>query len=203
MKSTAEIKFDSILKNGFHEILKPLGFRKKGNNFYSQKDGIGHMINIQKSIYNAKHHIHFTINASVFLPEFWSVCYNYFNRPVPDFPTEPECILRKRIGELRDESDKWYEVTDDSDPAELSEEMKKNVTEYILPHFGRVLTKDMLIDHLDKQTDTGPMEKLIVFGELGELTKAKEEFDRIVSDATRNPAFLQTVRDYGKKYGIL
>ena len=33
MKTPTEVKFDKIVKVGFHEVLKPLGFKKKGNNF--------------------------------------------------------------------------------------------------------------------------------------------------------------------------
>ena len=136
MKSTTETKFDRIVKQGFHEILKPLGFKKKGNNFYSYKNGIGHIINLQKSYYYSKDHIHFTINTGIFLPEFWSSFYNYFNKPIPDFPTEPECVLRKRIGQLRNENDLWYDITEDGDENGLITEMKKNLNQYILPHFG-------------------------------------------------------------------
>ena len=204
MKSIVETKFDKIIKLSFHEILKPLGFKKKGNNFYSQKKGIGHIINIQKSYYYSKEHIHFTINTGVFLPEYWLAFYNYFGKPVPDYPTEPECILRMRIGSLRNENDKWYDVTNETDEDSLIKEMKENVNEYILPHFGQTLSKDMLVDRLDQQTKwTTPLEKLIVFGELGDKEKAKREFERLITNTTRNPGFLETVKEYGKKYGLI
>ena len=49
MKTISEIKFDKVIKDGFHEILKPLGFKKKANNFYLKLDTIGQIINVQKS----------------------------------------------------------------------------------------------------------------------------------------------------------
>ena len=39
MKTSTEVKFDNIIKQGFHEILKPKGFKKKGNNFYLKLKG--------------------------------------------------------------------------------------------------------------------------------------------------------------------
>jgi hypothetical protein len=204
MKSTAEEKFDKVVKESFRAILKPLGFKKKANNFYKQLNGIGHIINLQKSSYYSKDHIHFTINTAVFLPEYWLAFYNLFSKPVPDFPTEPECILRQRIGELRGENDKWYDITIDTDEEEMIQEMKKNLNQYILPHFGRVLSKDMLIDVLDSKTVIiHPFEKLIVFGELGHKERAKIEFEKLVAETTRNPGFLVTLKEYGKKYGLI
>lgn len=203
MKSISETKFDKVIKEGFYSTLKPLGFKKKGNNFYSQKVGIGHIVNLQKSTQYSKNHIHFTINTAVFLPEFWSD-YNYFNKPVPDYPTELECILRQRIGDLRNENDKWYDITSDTIEEEMIKEMKTNLNQYILPHFSRILSKNMLIDFLDSQTTRlVPLEKLIVFGELGYKEKAIMEFQNIIANTTRNPDFLATIKEYGKKYGLI
>ncbi|WP_409050306.1 DUF4304 domain-containing protein [Sphingobacterium sp. 2149] len=49
MKTETQEKFDRIIKESFIEILKPLGFKKKANNFYLPLEKIGHIINIQKS----------------------------------------------------------------------------------------------------------------------------------------------------------
>ena len=204
MKTIAETKFNNIVKEGFHISLKPLGFRKKGNNFYLYKNGVGHIINIQKSSHYSKDHINFTINTAIFLPEFWTAYYNYSNKPVPSFPTESECVLRMRIGNLKNEKDTWYDVTSDTDEEQMIQEMKANLTEYILPHFGKVLSRDMLVDVIDsKRSVVAPLEKLIVFGELGEKVKAKTEYHRLVLEATRNPSFLDVVNQYGEKYGLI
>lgn len=71
MKTLTEKKFDRVIKEGFHEVLKPLGFKKKANNFYLQRQDLGQIINIQKSGYFSKDHISFTINTGLFLPEYW------------------------------------------------------------------------------------------------------------------------------------
>jgi hypothetical protein len=204
MKSIAETKFDKVVKDGFHATLKPLAFKKKGNNFYKQENGIGHIINLQKSSYYSKDHIHFTINTAIFLPEYWRAFYNYFSKPVPDYPTEPQCILRQRIGALRNENDKWFDITSDTDEELMIQEMKTNLNQYILPHFAKVLSKEMLVDFLDSNaTRVAPLEKLIVFGELGDKEKAKREFEKIATDTTRSPNFLGTVKDFGRKYGLI
>ena len=62
MKTITEQNFDVIIKDCFQAILKPLGFKKKGNNFYRQLQDLGQIINIQKSSFYSKDHILFTIN---------------------------------------------------------------------------------------------------------------------------------------------
>ena len=70
MKSESEQKFDTLMQ-ACHLILKPLGFKKKGNNFFRKKDGFGQHINFQKSPFGTKDNISFTINTGVFLAEYW------------------------------------------------------------------------------------------------------------------------------------
>lgn len=48
MKTVTQEKFEKIIKQGFQEILKSLGFKKKTNNFYLQLEELGQIINIQK-----------------------------------------------------------------------------------------------------------------------------------------------------------
>lgn len=119
MKTLTQIKFDSIIKCGFHEILKPLGFKKKAHNFYIQLEDIGQIINIQKSQWGSKDCISFTINTGIFVPEYWlGLDYNK-NKELPKYPTEPECFIRKRIGEIRQQNDTWYKIEDDTDEKKL------------------------------------------------------------------------------------
>lgn len=205
MRTSVEIIFDNVVNQGFREMLEPLGFKKRGTNFYAQCNGIGHLVNIQKSIHASKNHIEFTVNASIFLPEFWLVFYNHFNRSLPpECPREPECILRKRIGDLIDDNDVWYEIHRCTREEKLIKEMKVNVKEFILPYFGQALSKDMLVDLLDeKVSEIEPLEKLIAFMVLGERDRAKKEYKVLLEDVTRNLRSLERIKDFGKRYGLV
>jgi hypothetical protein len=202
MRTISEIKFDKIVKDGFHELLKPLGFKKKANNFYLQLDSIGQIINVQKSYFGNKNSIGFTINTGIFVPEYWLAFYNYSSKGIPDYPTEPECLIRKRIGELRNQHDTWYEVKDITDEQQLITEMRKNLTVYILPYFKRLNSSEKMLQELDS-TDLkmSPMGKLIVYGEFRKFEKAKLEYELLLANNT-NPHFLMTVKEYGHKYGL-
>lgn len=65
MKTDTQIKFDTIVKEGFTPLLKPLSFKKKALNYYRQLSEVGHIINIQKSSYGDRDHIKFRINIGI------------------------------------------------------------------------------------------------------------------------------------------
>lgn len=202
MKTLAEVKFDLVIKEGFYELLKPLGFKKKVNNFYLQLDSIGQIINIQESAWGTKGSISFTINTGLFLPEHWlGLTYNQ-GKEIPVFPTEPEYLIRKRIGELRNQYYTWYDINEKTEEKKLIFEMKANVEKHILPYFDRVKTKEGFLNLLDSEKIIlAPLGKLVAYGELKQFDKAKAEYLTILKEKT-NPHFLETVKEYGKKYGL-
>ena len=199
MKTVSEIKFDRIIKEGFHELLKPLGFKKKANNFYLQLDNIGQIINVQKSAWGTKDSISFTINIGIFVPEYWLAYYNFQEKEVPKFPNEPECLIRKRIGTLRNQLDTWYDIKERTDENQIIAEMKKNVEDFILPYFKKIDSRNKLLDTLDKEDLA--MGKLIIYGELRQYDKAKNEYQKLLKGKT-NPHFWATIKEYGQKYGL-
>ncbi|MCG7857527.1 DUF4304 domain-containing protein [Flavihumibacter sediminis] len=203
MKTPTEDKFDRIIKKGFHEILRPIGFRKRGNNFYLQKAELGQIINIQKSIWYSKSHIHFTINVGVFLPEHWLGLYYNQGKDLPNFPPEVECLIKRRIGRLRNQNDTWYDVDIETDESSLVNEMNININKYILPFFEQLSSRENLVNAI--QSDkllVEPLNRLIVFGELKMNNNARVEYDYLLSNSS-NIHFLETVKRYGQKYGLI
>jgi len=202
MKTNAERKFDHIIKEAFAKNLKPLGFKKRGNNYYLSLEGVGQMITLQKSTHYTKNHIHFTINTGIFLPEFWLAYYNYHSKPIPDYPTEPECVARARIGKLRNTGDIWYDVDEDTDEIEMIIEMEENLNDYILPFFHRLQSKEQFLSMLDADAiRLPPFGKFIVYAELKQTSKARVEFNRLIADKIR-PQALKTLLSYAKKYKL-
>ncbi len=202
MKTITEIKFDRIVKEGFHELLKPLGFKKKTNNFYLQREDLGQIIKIQKSSFYSKDHISYTINTGLFLPEYWiGLMYNE-GKEMPTFPTELDCLIRKRIGELRNQHDTWYSLDEKTDENKLIVEMQTNLTKYILPYFEKTKTKEAFLNLLVNEKLTfAPLAKLIVYAELKQFDKAKAEYLTFLNEKT-NPSFLERVMKYGQKYRL-
>lgn len=202
MKTKAEIKFDLIIKEGFQAVLKPLGFKKKGNNFYLQLKELGQIINVQKSMFGSKDDIRFTINTGIFVPEYWNGFYNYQNQELPVYPTETQCLIRKRIGEIRNTSDTWYDVTENTNENMLISEMKQNLHNHILPYFKTVETREACLDLLDQEVQLlAPLGKVIVYGELNLMEKAKRAYEQLMEKES-HPSFLENVKKIARKYGL-
>lgn len=203
MKTETQEKFDRIIKESFIEILKPLGFKKKANNFYLPLEKIGHIINIQKSYYSTKDDIRFTINVGIFSPEYWLACFNYHNKDVPAYPTEPECMIRERISSMRGLPDIWYNITTATDIEELIAEMKYNISSFILPFFEKLNTVQKLINELEaSETLLHTAAKMTFFTELKLLDKARAEY-RKISKERYNPQQMVNLKDYAEKHGLI
>jgi hypothetical protein len=202
VKTTAELKFDRTIKEGFQEVLKPLGFKKKANNFYLELPELGQIINVQKSAYYSKQKIHFTINTGIFIPKYWLAFYNFHDGTLPLYPTEAQCLVRKRIGNLKNQKDIWYDIEEETDENVLINEMKENLEKYILPHFDRIKSTTQLLELIESENLlSGVLDKLILFGEFKLTEKAQTEFDYLLKK-TRNPHILESVKEYGQKYGL-
>lgn len=203
MKTETQEKFDRIIKESFIEILKPLGFKKKANNFYLPLEKIGHIINIQKSYYSTKDDIRFTINVGIFSPEYWLACFNYHNKDVPAYPTEPECMIRERISSMRGLPDIWYNIITTTDIEELIAEMKYNISSFILPFFEKLNTVQKLIIELEaSETLLHTAAKMTFFAELKLLDKARAEY-RKISKENYNRYQIASLKEYAEKHGLI
>ena len=201
MKAKAESIFDEMIKGCFHEKLKPLGFKKKASNFYLKLDDIGQIINIQKSSYGSKTDISFTINTGIFIPEYF-LAYYTFASEVPDYPIEPACAIRQRIGQLRSENDLWYTINDKTNQHSLMNQMHENLNHYILPYFSKIATREQVVSALDTlKIIVPPLGKLMIYGELKEFELAKKEYEAIIK-STRNIRILNDAKELMVKYRL-
>jgi hypothetical protein len=202
MKTLSEIKFDKIISEGFHELLKPLGFKKKGNNFYLRLDTIGQIVNVQKSAFGNRDNISFTINTGIFVSVVWLAFFDKTEKGIPEYPNEAECLIRKRIGNLRKQSDIWFEIQEHTDEQQLIEEIRINLKEFILPYFDRLISSECLLHESDNlELWLSPLIKLLLLGELKQFDKAHLEYERLLTDET-NPKTIEKVILFGQKYGL-
>lgn len=197
MKTKSEIEFNEIIKE-IHSLLKSCKFKKKGNNFYKDYNEFGHLINVQKSSWNTKEEIDFTINIGIFEPKYWSAYNEKSNIPI--FPKEIDCVYRERIGNLKSNKDLWYKL--DKYNRDVKQGVMEDINLYALPFFERVNTYEKLL-HFIEHTDIkhSPLAKLILFAENNEIQKAKSEYLTILNNKT-NETFKNRVIQYGKKYHL-
>ncbi|MGN8069710.1 DUF4304 domain-containing protein [Mucilaginibacter sp. 22184] len=185
MKTIAETKFDRIAKEAYHLTLKPLGFKRNGNNFYIAEttDGIGKVINLQKYHLGRKENISFTVNVGIFSPLFWNGYYGGFRDEFPTYPKEVLSVIRRRIGNLMNTRDMWYRINADTDIEPLIVEHKHNLLEFILPFFNRINTNDDILTELEigRPYDIPFWGKLVMYAELKKFKEAQAEYTRLFS----------------------
>ena len=199
MKTDTEIKFDTIVKEGFTPLLKPLSFKKKALNYYRQLSEVGHIINIQKDRYSHRNHIRFRINIGIFEPKVWLVMYDFKHTgQVPDYPTEPVCLIRKTINDLRGRKDLWYEIHNYTDEQKLIKEIQEDIQQYILPFFKQYDSVEKIFYSTDSIFP--PFGALVFYGEYGKTEKAQKEYNELLKDV--NPLAERTLKGYAKKYGL-
>ena len=203
MKTDTQIKFDTIVKEGFTPLLKPLSFKKKALNYYRQLSEVGHIINIQKDRYSHRNHIKFRINIGIFEPKFWLGYYDFKHTgQVPDYPTEPVCLIRKTINDLRGRKDLWYEIHNYTDEQKLIKEIQEDIQQYILPFFDQLDSVEKIFSALEKDPYLldMPFAPLIFYGEYGKAEKAQAVYNELLKDV--NPLAERTLKGYAKKYGL-
>ena len=184
-------------------MLKPLSFKKKALNYYRWLTEVGHIINIQKSSYGDRDNIRFRINIGIFEPKFWLVGYDFKHTgQVPDYPTEPDCLIRKTINDLRSRNDLWYEVTDTTNEEALIKEIQEDIQNYILPFFDQLNSVQKIFSALEKDPYLldMPFAPLIFYGEYGKAEKAQAVYNQLLQGV--NPLAERTLKGYAKKYGL-
>ena len=199
MKTDTQIKFDTIVKEGFTPVLKPLSFKKKALNYYRRLAEVGHIINIQKSSYGDRDNIRFRINIGIFEPKFWSVSHT---GQLPDYPTEPVCLIRKTINDLRGRKDLWYEIHNYTDEQKLIKEIQEDIQQYILPFFDQLDSVEKILSALEKDSNLLGItfDLLIFYAEHGQKEKAQTIYIQLLQKV--NPLAERTLEGLAKKYGL-
>lgn len=136
-KTNAQLAFDETMK-AIYDLLKPIGFKKKGNSFYRIENTICHLINIQKSIYNNSQSVTFTAN----------ICVKYLETD-KNIPSVTHFPIRERIGSLKEGGDFWYTFDEIQDIfirkqkyQSEKELILKDIEKYALPFLNKFKNKE-------------------------------------------------------------
>lgn len=114
-------------------LFKPLGFKKDGNNFrLIQNDGLCKIINFQRSLYNTKDNIGFTINLGIYFEKETEIQNKKFKEYASQIRTRLDC-------------DWWY-VNSESDIEETYLEIEKFIKNDVFKFFDIFNSKNLLIE---------------------------------------------------------
>ncbi|HEX8427965.1 DUF4304 domain-containing protein [Hymenobacter sp.] len=145
-KTPAQIRFDNLVSITLWPEFKAKRYRKTGNNFrlYSPA-GWEKIVNIQKSMFSNKNDICFTVNTGLYLPEADTI----FETPRGEKFLEPDCLVRKRIGNLNGlQSDLWYDLTENTTINDLEIRVKQNFSQFIIPYLESIQSRDDILKQI-------------------------------------------------------
>jgi hypothetical protein len=121
-----------------HPILLLNGFKENKLTYTKENSEITQIINIQKGnkwTYQGIERIIFTINIGIYNADIFAESKSEIP---PKFPKEYHCFLRCRIGQLTNESDKWFEITSESDINKINSDVIYAINKIVLPCLGKI-----------------------------------------------------------------
>lgn len=140
-KTSVQTRFDYLVSSVLWPEFKVRGYRKTGNNFrFYNTTGWGKIVNIQKSAFGNRNDVSFTINTGLYLAKADTM----FEKAKEERFTEPDCLVRKRIGQLNgSQKDLWYNLNEQTSPEQLEGQVSQDNKGFIIPY----------LDHIQSETD--------------------------------------------------
>ena len=146
LKTEVQSQFEQLVSKPVWSEFKACGYRKTGNNFrIYNPDGWGKIVNIQKSAYSDRNEIKFAINTGLYLAKADTI----FAEPRAERFLEPDCLIRTRVGYLNGGNhDSWYELTAQSQPQQIQQQVMHDVTQFILPYLDNIHSVDDIVQQM-------------------------------------------------------
>lgn len=140
--TTNDQRFKDLLSRLHAQVLKPLGYRKDGANFrLITPDGMGRIINFQKSAWNTAEELSFCINLGVYYEQTPAIGNPKFK--------EYDCLIRTRASGISTnpvhKGDHWWTVFENRDMDKLYEELKELLSGDTLAWFEKVPSREYAV----------------------------------------------------------
>ena len=163
-------------------ILKPLGFKKSGNNYYREVGDIIQCLNLQQSKWNSAESKEFTLNLGLIHKKIFK---EISTRDLPKFPKEYESQIRRRVSSLKFGKDIWYELTTQTNYFNLLNELNNDLVDYAIPFFIKYENFENWLDFtsIENATIIGDITRFFILKELGKLEEAKKLLKEFYEDA--------------------
>ncbi len=151
-KSEVYKKMDSVI-SCVSPLLRELKYKKRGHTYNRTiQPGLIHVINFQMGKYEGENYQEippyrvnlygkFTINIGVYIEEVHNLLCKW---KVTNFISEPDCEIRKRIGELIDKGhDLWWDLN--YEESVIGTDIKVKIEKFIIPFLARFSSTDQII----------------------------------------------------------
>lgn len=124
------LSLKNLINDTTAPLLKSMGFKKSGNNFYREIGDIGQCVNVQQSRWNSLESKEFTINIGLLHKEIFKT---HLNKEIPKFPREYDCLVCTRLSHLKNRGDHWYELNTNTALEAIAKEINNDVISYLIP----------------------------------------------------------------------
>ncbi|MBI1922766.1 DUF4304 domain-containing protein [Candidatus Poribacteria bacterium] len=188
MESLFDMRLTAILKKHLTPLLKPLGFRKRGNIYELCRGELSWIIDVQRSRWNDTEEAQFTLNCGVYVK---GVLSTYLDLPEPNAPTLPYCCISVRMGMLNVEKvDKWWKLCEDDDVESIDGRMGSEIQERIqwdvLPFLRQFKSLQDVVSYLKglssrNENFVSPRDKVGQFAYIGILYFFLGQYDACVA----------------------
>ena len=208
-----EDKYQELLRRAHEEILKPLGFKKDGQNFRQiAPDGLGKIVNFRKDKWNQKdRRLGFLIYTGVYFEPEPAIKNRKFKeydcqiRSTGDNPT-PTDIYGKKGEEFSYNKQFWY-IFKRTDMEAMYQDLKQSMQD-VLNWFGhfesRQSTIDMILDGTVQQYSYTIVMHYGTAKMLAEMGYQAQVYQQIKDTRTTNPqawAVIRLAEDLEKELG--
>ncbi len=206
-----------------HPLLKEAGFRKRRSTFNRETEpGLIQVFDFQMGPYEPgpqyefppiKVNLYgkFNVNLGVFISE---VHERLRGEPPPSFVPEYECELRKRLPELLPEDERpvtdkgvgWWSL--DDPPLKTANELRRLTTDYALPYFETVKTRDGVIALWQREANgaglppRAPLSIAAIQFHRGHAHDAERLIRDYVAAGFKNPGHREFVEKVANSMGI-
>jgi hypothetical protein len=174
-----EIEFKELVKSIISPRLKLLGYKKSNLNFNRHLDNLIHCIKIQKSQWNHKDLISFTVNYGLFNDTIYKVSLN--KQDLPKFINDNDCFAWGRTGHLIYGNDYWYELSLEKEFDLVAGQVSNDFDDKLLPLMNQFDSIESLVDLIRLNADKRPngliidIDSIAIYElEFGDFNKGKE-----------------------------
>ena len=185
---------DAVEKE-IYAYLKPLGFRRHGRTLHRFVEGdISQVVNFQThKCYPGR----FWVNLGIRIPECFEETFSSVSE-TKAFYYEYECNFRSRLGTVSGRKEAQYHL--DKPVEKTVRAIRKELEKSVLPVFAVLNSREAYLAHHGEYScwDAGtPVNDCMIYGRMGELSKAQECFDRCYLE--RLAEYHRLMKD-GEKY---
>ena len=192
-KTEIEQSFDFLVSKIVWPNFKKRGYKKSANNFrYYNNLGWGKLVNFQKSIYQDKRHIKFTINTGLYLAEAENF---HCNLQSHEKFHESMCLVRQRVGYLSNaKRDLWFDLNEQTDTTSLFETVENYFKEYIILYLDKINSiEDILKFLVEGHRSDYPAAQMQTLYFYGYKDLAKQQLQEALK-TTNNPYYMETLK---------